>query len=997
MFCAVSMYAKKIPYVVQYSTNAIVNPYTLLFAYAEEGTYQLNTNGITNIWTGDDVINAESSETVPEWKNTNPNIRKVIFDPSFAEVRPTSTAYWFSGFGNLTEIVGMKEYLNTSEVTNMSYMFNECKSLTSIDVSGFNTSNVKDMSHMFQNSGLNSLDLSNFNTSKVENMSHMFQNSSLKSLNLSNFNTSKVENMCMMFKDCTNIMSLDLSSFDTSNVTDMSYMFANNILLSSLNLSSFDTSNVTNMECMFFGIFFLPSLDLSSFNTSSVTNMCKMFSGSNISELDLSNFNTSNVKTMQEMFSSSSLLKKLDLSSFNTSNVTNMKNMFNYCTSLTTLNLTTFNTSSVNDMEGMFMDCSALTTIYCYDSWNNNTSIVNSTNMFLGCTSLVGASGFGYDENCLNVAYANPSGYFTILNPHVIWCAENSTLYFLADGKTYAAGDKYKGRPISRIWDDRMGFGTGIITATGMKTPDWNVCCNDATTVIFEESFDYVRPTSTWEWFMNFRNLTTITGLENLNTSATQSMYCMFLSCEKMTSFDISTLDMSSTDDMVGMFGYCNELETVNLGSLDMSGISTVTMMFAECPKLTTIYCDNAWNFTDENSWEMFLGCTSLVGASGVAYDANNITATYANPTTGYFTWTKSNVLCCDNDTTFCLAATDSYKVGDQIGGKTISSVWGLCDAAGTATPIWQEALKSTVTNAVIDESFANERPKYAVAWFENFTNLTQITGLSNFNTSEVTDMRYMFSECKNLEALDLSTFNTAKVKNMAKMFRHCEKLASLNLSTWDTSNLTDMNYMFQSCRKLSTPDLSNFNTAAVKNMSGAFVDCQAFTVLDLRNFNTSNVTNMRRMFDGCKAISLDLRGFDVSKVNDMYQMFRNCTALKSIFCDGTWSCASGNEMFLNCTSLVGGNGTTCDGSNNIDVTYARPDDTGSPGYFTPNPLKGDLNYDGLISVTDITILVNIILGIEENIGNTECDINEDGFCSVSDISSLVNLVLGME
>ena len=79
------------------------------------------------------------------------NVTNVIFDASFKDARPTSTCHWFYEMKNLTSIQGMKENLNTSEVTNMKGMFLGCYGLTSLDVSGFNTGKVTDMNYMFRN------------------------------------------------------------------------------------------------------------------------------------------------------------------------------------------------------------------------------------------------------------------------------------------------------------------------------------------------------------------------------------------------------------------------------------------------------------------------------------------------------------------------------------------------------------------------------------------------------------------------------------------------------------------------------------------------------------------------------------------------------------------------------------------------------------------------------------------------------------------------------
>ena len=129
--------------------------------------------------------------------------------------------FWCSGLTSL-DLSGF----DTSKVTNMNAMFDDCSGLTSLDLSGFDTSQVTDIGCMFDRcSGLKSLDVSGFDTSKVTNMNAVFAGcSGLTSLDVSGFDTSKVKNMNGMFAGCSGLTSLDLSGFDTSKVTDITFM-----------------------------------------------------------------------------------------------------------------------------------------------------------------------------------------------------------------------------------------------------------------------------------------------------------------------------------------------------------------------------------------------------------------------------------------------------------------------------------------------------------------------------------------------------------------------------------------------------------------------------------------------------------------------------------------------------------------------------------------------------------------------------------------------------
>ena len=160
---------------------------------------------------------------------------------------------YFAAFYKMTSI-DLSD-LDTSEVTNMSSMFEDCGSLTSLDVSNFDTSKVTNMISMFAYcSSLTSLDVSNFNAPELTNITDMFSElTNLETLNLSNFNAPKITNMDGMFKDLSKLSKLDLTNFNTVNVTSMSEMFNNCSSLTNLDLSSFDTTNVTNMSEMLCG------------------------------------------------------------------------------------------------------------------------------------------------------------------------------------------------------------------------------------------------------------------------------------------------------------------------------------------------------------------------------------------------------------------------------------------------------------------------------------------------------------------------------------------------------------------------------------------------------------------------------------------------------------------------------------------------------------------------------------------------------------------------
>ncbi len=336
---------------------------------------------------------------------------------------------------NNVQYIDMKD-IDTSEVTDMSYMFSNCQELVEIDnMANMNTSNVTNMSNMFSGSNkLEEFDISHFDTSKVTDMSYMFggriygnmtnleQGVSLEDINLKGLDTKNVTNMKGMFYGCKGTFTSDLMDLNTSNVTDMSYMFYKCDELEELDLSKFDTRKVTDMSYMFYKCQKLQNLDITNLDTGNVTNMCHMFDDcEKLQELDVSNWDTSKVTDMSFMFEFCYNLQELDVSNWNTKNVTNMKWLFRSCSSLQELDVSNWDTSNVTDMSSMFDYCSSLNTIYASNKFVTSQEL----SMFYNCNALVGGNGTKYSDAKVNdMTYAridkqNQPGYFTYKEPTV--------------------------------------------------------------------------------------------------------------------------------------------------------------------------------------------------------------------------------------------------------------------------------------------------------------------------------------------------------------------------------------------------------------------------------------------------------------------------------------------------------------------------------------------------------------------------------------------------
>ena len=725
--------------------------YTLTFYYGTKPQLEgLDANNIFSLNTGDES---------PKWTRISDIVNKVVFDPSFAQVRPTSTRSWFNGMEYLTTITGM-EYLNTEEVTNMAHMFDCCTSLTHLDLSNFNTSKVTDMNHMFTLCRFTNLNLTSFNTSKVTNMTYMFWScGKLETITVSDkWNTDKVTNSYGMFDynyklvggagtaydenhvdasyahidggtsnpgyltgvsacavydattqtltfyydalqhsgtvgpmptsattqpwwsqdsnisanvqhvvfdpsfayyhsnsgyywfaSMTNLSSITgMEYFKTDEMENMHGMFRDCSSLDSIDLSHFNTRYVKDMGRMFYGCSGLTSLDVSNFSTHEVNNMFGMFNGcSSLTNLDLSNFSTWLVTDMGYMFNGCSSLTSLDVSSFDTQKVTSMLDMFASCNSLTTLDLSSFDTNKVTNMASMFASSNNLTTVTVSPLWS--TDLVNqSSYMFRYCRNIVGGAGTTFNSSHTDAAYAridggpdsSTPGYFTA-SP-IIYAVHNtndSTLTLYYDNQyttrpgnvyTYSLQNNYYGAPWTR---------------------------NDVKQVIFDSSFAQARPISTNGWFQNMSKLTTITGMQYLNTSEVRNMGKMFYNCYQLQNIDLSHFNTSEVGDMNSMFAFCTHLASLDLSSFNTSEVTNMAAMFESCYKFTCLDLSNfntskATNmshmFRDDsrlktivagNGWDtnavtasndMFSDCLLLEGCNGTTYDANHVDVTYA-------------------------------------------------------------------------------------------------------------------------------------------------------------------------------------------------------------------------------------------------------------------------------------------------------------------------------------------------------------------------------
>ena len=490
-------------------------------------------------------------------------IKSVVFDKSFKTYAPTSLYGFFRGLTKLETIKDLK-YLNTEQVTNMSYMFSDCSALTSLDLSNFNTAKVRDMSYMF------------------------YRCSALSSLDLSNFNTAIVTNMSYMFSDCSTLSSLDLSNFNTAIVTNMSYMFNGCSALSSLDLSNFNTAIVTNMSYMFFNCANLSSLDLSNFNTAIVSDMSLMFgSCSTLSSLDLSNFYTKEVRDMSYMFSRCSALTTIYASDkFVTSKVQSGISMFSACKNLkgTILNYKDSKTDHT------YANCGTngyFTPVFEYAEFNEGTGTLTFRR---GLSKPKGAYALNLEASepgwwsthryeikkvVFDASFANArptSCYYWFCN-----CSELTDIEGIenlnTENVTNMRGMFFNCPNLSSL--DLTNFSTGNVTDMNAMFGYCQLSSLDLT------SFNTANVTNMYMMFISCQNLSSL-DLTSFNTANVTEMNFMFQGCSALTTIYASEMFVTDQVEGYGMFKYCTNLKDYSVREIDSKYANYKTGYFSK-------------------------------------------------------------------------------------------------------------------------------------------------------------------------------------------------------------------------------------------------------------------------------------------------------------------------------------------------------------------------------------------------------------------------------
>ena len=858
-------------------------------------------------------------------------LRNVKVHTVYAEEGTVLPADCSSFFGNLYPENTLTSIdisnADTSNVTNMDSMFDGCNRVESLDLSNFDTSNVTDMAWMFANcSQLTSLDVSSFDTSKVKNMDFMFHNTSLKTIDLSNFDTRNVTSMTQMFYNCTSTETIDISSFDTRNVTDMYYMFNHAYLLKTIYASSLWTTENVQQQNVMFG------------ECWSITGG----SGTKFSNDGIKYARIDGGKSNQGYFTYKPFWKTLPFDE-NTGTLTLTgkvvkEQLDEYRADPKVKHIVADSTVTLPDscknfFTGMMAEDIDLSAVDC-------DNVKDISNMISYCQNLKTVDLGGIDLS--SIEHANYAFYW---NPKLetIYVYSGGIMSYIEDGedtkmfegctslKGYAGtvyDSNYVGKSHARVdegasnpgyfsvYIDGVKYEKGVLTITNVfdKNTFKDTEYANAKKVIVRGD---ALPEYSGELFSQFPNVEKI-DLSGANFSHVTYMRGWFRGLTELYSVEWGDhAETGNVENMQNLFNGCTSLQFPHIEALDTSGINSAYAMFRNCSSLESVWL-NLNNFDTSNIVsfsQMFDGCSKLKIINLSSFDTSSLTDTrymFRNCFALEMIIVSDNWVNNDRFQSDAGMFTGCTSIvggnGTAFDPSIINSSYARIDMPGAPGYFRKKCCYYDPETYTLTLSGLIDRQELYEYTTENVHNAHAVYIVADETAILPENCENLFSDLLYTKHIDLSKADPSNVKVVRGMF---EGSGAEDIQLPDslvTNKINNLNGMFKDCRNLKSIDVSGFDTSNVNEMRLVFSGCESLTSLDVSGFDTSKVNNMQSMFYGCSSLSsLDLSGFDTSKVFNMSAMFRDCESLASL--DVSSFDTSNVEymfyIFENCKSLT--------------------------------------------------------------------------------------------
>ena len=906
-----------------------------------------------------------------------------------------TSANSFGGFIVMTNLstLSMKNWSNIP--TNFSNGFGRtfAEGATTIDVTGWDLTGVTSLNGLFCSSEIENIVGINTwtNTSSLTDISNLFNGTQITTVDVSGLNTTNVTNFSSMFFNCTKLESIDLSTFvfncDISGTGGMFYG-TTPVLQTVILPESFSNAVSGNSNSLSLTGYWVKEGETEEILGSNIVSG-GTYTAVEITDRAVAGYNAEAIlysdgtlvfcikpenpaatipahgavigywdvgQTGNPWLANATQITKVDFQDPLT-NRTTASQMFNGCTALTTiLNPDNFDTSAISSTYCMFNGCTALTTVNVAD-WDMS-HCASFEGMFNGCTALTTVSGtanlvtssaYFIDwmfQDCSSLTTIDTSSWDTSNVVHMGWLFRNCSALTAVDVSNWDTAHVQRMNQVFYGCSSLRVIDISRWTTTSVQDAGWMFwgCSSVRMLDVSRWSFPNLKTTSTY-------------------SSVVNSMFC---NCSSLTELDLSNWGLSGVTATDYMFWGCTKLEKLDLSGFDMSSVTSSTGMFTNDSSLNWIKINNTcalsdpygdlisgpwYDITTEDPYtlsEIFTGSGSRAGT----YVTTRIATAGVDAYALWYSDTKTLVFQKGNE------PNTAYG--------TVTNIWPIVPAddfywLNARGGSWQRyGINNDCTRVIIADRLVGLTS--TENYFSGFEKLTEagITGFSNIDFSTVTNFNSMFSGSAITSVGFLSTSNILDNRtSLYGLFRGMKKLTDISVVTnWDVSNITDLSYLFSGCTTLTdlTPltdwdvshvtnmaytfagtdysttynlmrisdysPISNWDVSSVTNMSHLFyghLSGSGSPIPYLANWNVSHVTNMAYMFStGTHSDTSALANWDVSNVTDMSGLF----FYSSVNLEGlaNWNTSSLTNLYETFYNLHGG--TNFEALANWDVSH---------------------------------------------------------------------------
>ena len=863
---------------------------------------------------------------------------------------------FFEAFNQMTAN-SMIGHVDTSEVTDMSYMFKNCGVLSSAIT--LRTDKATAMVEMFRNAaGITRVDLNAVEeNTTLNNVSNMFNGASgLTHVSLTNVNCPSLTSVNSLLNGKPSLTEIDLTGFHTENIQDFGGWLQNCPQLNKITgpYSTLpaaeskgaaeiyvDISSATKMDSAFRDSSKLQGVYLNAVTKTNTTlaDIGNILNGTNgLVNVAFTNVNSTLLTSVNSLFNTKQNLKTIDLTDFHTENVADFGGWLQSCPNVEKItgpystlpaaaskgDLEIYvDISSATHMNNAFKNSSSLQGVYLNAVTKKNETLQNIVGMLDGANGLVKVAFTNVDSasltsvNCLfktkpNLKTIDLTDFHTEnVADFGGWLQDCPVLEKITGPYSTIPGAASKGD--LEIYVD-ISSATHLNNAFAGSASLKGVYLNAATKT--NETL------TTVNGMLNGTNGLVKAAFTNVNSTQLTSINCLFNSKPELTTLDLTDFHTEHITDFGGAFQNNPKLVSIKGAAststaatseiyLDISSAVTLNSTFKSSPLLTGVYLNaGTKNTTLSSIQDLFNGTSGLVHVAFKNVDSTAITG-LNNLFDG-----KSELVDVDM-TGFC---TDHVT--------TMENMFRGCQKLQT--------VKTSET--VLDEQ---GNPEYAVALKiaaatnikEMFNNCSKVTGISlsgngKENDTGLSDISLVFKDCTNLAKVEFKDLKTTALTGYNAIFSGRTKLESVAFTRVAFPSITTMESLFRGCVALKYVNYDDFDTSNVTNMSYMFYDCRSLERVNLSEFKTEHVTTMEGMFGNSTTAGfpdsslevLDITSFKTNSLTSIRYMFCRCTALRTIYVDPTqWRSdliphdtanSAGGDVFTGCSVLKGLYGT---------------------------------------------------------------------------------------